>query len=223
MPCPSTLRSAPLCLCETTPFHAVAMLLSATQCHRLTFLTPPHLGCSLHCCSMPLRLRALPLRLRAVYCLASALHRFVSPCIALALPCVAVPLRFTAVLCYATAIPRSNLPRPGNSSLFNATAMSRFSSLCPRISLHSLAFANRRVLHFAFATHRQSNRRRSLPWLIHAMPQHFITSQCHSNSIQPNAIAKLLLAVQRPRCTVPFTAKPLRYTAIRAVAYSTIS
>ena len=121
MPCPSTLRSAPLCLCETTPFHAFALLRSYVPCHRLTFLAPPRRGCTLHCCSMPLLFIAfhryvLPLRLRAVHFLASALHRFVSPCIALALPCVAVPLRFTAVLCYAAAIPRSGLPRHGNSS-----------------------------------------------------------------------------------------------------------
>ena len=117
-----------------TALHDIAMplLYLSSRGHRLTFLASPRRGCTLHCCSMPLRLRA-------VYCLASALHRFVSPCIALALPCVAVPLRFTAVLCYAAAIPRSGLPRPGNSSLFNATAMSRFSSLCPRISLLRLA------------------------------------------------------------------------------------
>ena len=122
------------CLCFAPLLRAMPLLYLSSRGHRLTFLAPPRRGCTLHRCSMPLRLRA-------VYCLASALHRFVSPCIALALPCVAVPPRFTAVLCYAAAIPRSGLPRHGNSSLFNATAMSRFSSLCPRFSLHSLAVA----------------------------------------------------------------------------------
>ena len=153
----------------------------------------------------------MPLRLRAVYCLASALQRIVSPCIALALPCVAVPLRFSAVLCYAAAI-----PRPGNSSLINATAMSRFSSLCPRFSLHSLAVAILRIPYPASPL--PCSVLRNFAFAIQSSPM-----PSPNTSSQHITIAKLLLAVQCPRCTVPFTAKPLRYTAIRAVAYSTIS
>ena len=178
------------------PLQSPSALLHASPRHRGT--VPFHASAS--------QRYAMPSQIRAKYC-----HCFVSLCIALALPCVAVPLRFTAVLCYAAAIPRSGLPRHGNSSLFNATAMSRFSSLCPRVSLHSLAVAILRIPYpasplpcsvlrnFAFATHRQSNRRRSMPWLIHAypcpgnpccasafhhfsMPQQFNSAQCHSKT-----------------------------------------
>lgn len=70
----------------------------------------------LPCATSPWPSSALLFHALATPCRSLPCHSFVSPCIALALPCVAVPLRFTAVLCYAAAIPRSNLPRHGNSS-----------------------------------------------------------------------------------------------------------
>ena len=126
----------------------------------------------------------------AVLCIAVPCRCTTVPCFAL--PCVAVPLRFTAVLCYAAAIPRSNLPRHGNSSLFNATAMSRFSSLCPPspcIALPLQFSAFRTLLRLCLASS------------CIALPQHFIASQCRRNSIQPNAIAIHSISTPSPSIT----------------------
>ena len=156
MPCPSKLRSAPLCLCETTPFHAFAQQLLAMPSPDLPCATSPWP-------SSALLFHALATPCRALPCL-----RITSLCITLHSPC-------SALRC-------------------GSPALHRCSMLCRRYS--SLRLAS---------------------------PRQFIAVQCHSNSIQPNAIAKRLFANQCPRCAVPFTAKPLRYTAIRAAAYSTIS
>ena len=157
------------------PLQSPNVLLHASPRHRGT--VPFHASAS--------QRYAMPSQIRAKYC-----HCFVSLCIALALPCVAVPLRFTAVLCYAAAIPRSGLPRLGNSSLFNATAMSRFSSLCPRFSLHSLAFANRRVLYLASPLPCSVLRNFASAFHRFSMPQQFNPAQCHCNSQHRYAFAE---------------------------------
>lgn len=113
MPCPSTLRSAPLCLCETTPFHAFALLIFAWPSPDLPCATSPWLY-------------------SALLFHAIAFHRFSSLCSALATPYRVLPCRRITSLCITLHSPCSAL-RCGSPALH------RCSMLCRRYSSLRLA------------------------------------------------------------------------------------
>ena len=175
MPCPSTLRSAPLCLCEITPFHAFALLRSSFHAFALLFHATALLSL------------ATPLLLSAMFC-----------------PCDSVPCTSLPLLCITLHSPCSAL-RCGSPALH------RCSMLCRRYSSLRLASPWQSMLCLGISS------------LLNATAIQFSTMPSPNTSSQHITIAKRLFANQCPRCAVPFTAKPLRYTAIRAVAYSTIS
>ena len=113
MPCPSTLRSAPLCLCETTPFHAFALLRSSFHAFALLIFALP--SPDLPCATSPWLYSALLFHAFATL--------IVSPlCLCLAHRVTTVPLPCSSTLNHAIASPRPASP---------------LRVLCHNISIHS--------------------------------------------------------------------------------------